>query len=152
MKKSLEEIKAEVTILDRTKNILKDKAGDVNDFLKDLEKKKGITGYSKVEDQIQDASELKEKIDNAKSQSMEVLTGLIQKIDAEVKEKKQKLAPEIKRLRTLRNKFSDIEVDYNEKKRQYDSVQGSLDNEKERLDKDIGHHVGEYKESEGKFH
>jgi len=48
------------------------------------------------------------------------------------------LAPEIKRLRTLRNKFSDIEVEYNEKKRQFDSVQGNLDTEKERLDKDIG--------------
>ena len=42
MKKSLEEIKAEVTVLDRTKQILKEKAGDVDDFLRDLEKKKGI--------------------------------------------------------------------------------------------------------------
>lgn len=50
MKKSLDEIKAEVTVLDRTKAILKDKAGDVDHLLKDLEKKKGIQGYSQVED------------------------------------------------------------------------------------------------------
>lgn len=42
MKKALDEIKSEVTILDRTKQILKEKAGDVDDFLRDLEKKKGI--------------------------------------------------------------------------------------------------------------
>ena len=53
MKKVLTEIKAEVTVLDRTKQILKDRAGDVDDLMSQLEKKKGIQGYSKVEDQIQ---------------------------------------------------------------------------------------------------
>ena len=46
----MEEIKAEVKILEGTKEILKSRAGNVEDFLKDLEKKKGITGYSSVED------------------------------------------------------------------------------------------------------
>jgi len=50
MKKALDEIKSEVTVLDRTKQILKERAGDVDDLLRDLEKKKGITGYSSVED------------------------------------------------------------------------------------------------------
>ena len=50
MKKTLDEIKAEVTVLDRTKQILKERAGDVDDFLKGLEKQKGISGYSAVED------------------------------------------------------------------------------------------------------
>jgi intraflagellar transport protein 81 len=50
MKKSLDEVKSEVTVLDRTKQILKDRAGDVDDLLRDLEKKKGIAGYSNVED------------------------------------------------------------------------------------------------------
>jgi hypothetical protein len=43
-----------------------------------LERKKGIAGYSKVEDDIQGVSELKEKLDNAKSQSLQDLTALIQ--------------------------------------------------------------------------
>ena len=67
MKKALDEIKSEVTVLDRTKSILKEKAGDVDEFLRDLEKKKGIQGYSEVEGKIQDVSELKEKLDNVKS-------------------------------------------------------------------------------------
>jgi intraflagellar transport protein 81 len=95
---------------------------------------------------------LKEKLDNVKSQSLQDLTALINRIEVEVKEKKQKLAPEIKRLRTLRNKFAEIEVEYNERKRNYDAVQSTLDQEKERLDKDMGHNLNEYKESEGKFH
>ena len=77
MKKVLTEIKAEVTVLDRTKQILKERAVDVDELMNQLEKKKGIQGYSKVEDQIQGVSELKEKLDNAKSQSMQDLTALI---------------------------------------------------------------------------
>ena len=65
---------------------------------------------------------MKEKLDNAKSQSMQELTALVSKIDSEVKEKKQRLAPEIKKLRTLRNKFGEIEQEFNEQKRNYDAV------------------------------
>jgi intraflagellar transport protein 81 len=56
---------------------LKSRAGNVDEFLRDLEKKKGITGYSSVEDQIQGVSELKEQLDNNKSQSMQELTLLV---------------------------------------------------------------------------
>lgn len=67
MKKVLDEIKSEVTVLNRTKQILKSRAEGVDDLLKQLEKKHNITGYSNVEDQIQGVSELKEQLDNQKS-------------------------------------------------------------------------------------
>ena len=62
------------------------------------------------------------------------------------------MAPEIKRLRTLRNKFTEIEQDYNEKKRNYDGVSNNIESEKERLDKDMGNQVREYTEHESKLH
>ena len=57
MKKVLGEIKAEVTVLSRTENILKSRAGDIDDLLKNLEKQKGISGYGNVLGDIQKASE-----------------------------------------------------------------------------------------------
>jgi hypothetical protein len=33
-------------VLDRTKQILKERAGDVDDLLRDLERKKGVAGFS----------------------------------------------------------------------------------------------------------
>ena len=83
---------------------------------------------------------------------MQDLTALIAQIDNEVKDKKTRLAPEIKKLRTLRNKFTEIESEYNEKKRNYDAAQSQVDVEKERLEKDMGHQLHEYKENETKFH
>ena len=49
MKKELEEIRSELNILFRTQQILKSMAGDVDQLLKDLERKKGIQGYTDVE-------------------------------------------------------------------------------------------------------
>lgn len=48
MKKILGEIKAEVNVLSRTENILKSRADNLEEFMKDLEKKKGISGYTNV--------------------------------------------------------------------------------------------------------
>jgi chromosome segregation ATPase len=69
---------------------------------------------------------VKEKLDNAKSQSMQELTELINRIENELKAKKQSLAPEIKRLRVLRNEHSEIEVEWNERKRKYEGVQNDI--------------------------
>lgn len=43
-------------------------------------------------------------------------------IENEVKDKKQKLAPEIKKLRGFRQKFTELEAFYNDKKKQFDAV------------------------------
>ena len=44
-----------------------------------------------------------------------------------MKDKKQKLAPEIKKLRGFRQKYADNEAIYNEKKKQYENVVQNLD-------------------------
>jgi len=52
MNKVLSEIKAEVTLLSRTEQILKSRAENLDEFMRDLEKKKGISGYTNVQDQL----------------------------------------------------------------------------------------------------
>lgn len=76
----------------------------------------------------------------------------MQQIENEVKEKKNKLAPGIKKLRTLRQKMSDIEEVYNAKKKNYDAMCSNMEGEKEMITKEMGHMFNEYKESESKFH
>jgi len=122
MKKVLDEIKAEVTILSRTENILKSRAENLEDFLKSLEREKGIVGFSNVQDRIQGISEANEILNNKKDQTLQEITQIVMQIESEVKDKKQKLAPEIKKLRGFRQKYTDLETIYNEKKKQYDAV------------------------------
>ena len=152
MKKVLGEIKAEVTVLARTQAILKSRAENYDEFLQDLEKKKGIGGYTGVEEGIKKVSVAKEEIDSRKDQTLQEITGIVEQIENEVKNKKQKLAPEIKKLRALRQKVADLEAIYNEKKKQYDNIAMNLDQEKVRLEEDVKALFDEYKSEETKFH
>lgn len=122
MKKILGEIKAEVNVLDRTEQILKSRADNLDDFMKSLEKKKGIAGYDKVETKLVGVSEDKEKLDSAKDQTLQEITKIVQDFEAQLKDRKAQLAPHIKNLRTLRQTIGDLEPDYNEKKRQFDNI------------------------------
>ena len=70
MKKVLGEIKAEVTVLSRTKSLLEGRAENLGTFMQDLERKQGIQGYSQIEDQIQGVSNQKEMLDNQKDQTL----------------------------------------------------------------------------------
>jgi intraflagellar transport protein 81 len=70
MKKVLGEIKAEVTVLSRTENILKSRAENLDEFLKSLEKEKGILGFSNVQDKIQGISEVNEVLNNKKDSTL----------------------------------------------------------------------------------
>jgi len=76
----------------------------------------------------------------------------VQQIEQEVKEKKTKLAPGIKKLRTLRQKMTDIEEEYAAKKKDYDAVVDKMEIEKDQITKEMGSQFQEYKESESKFH
>lgn len=133
MVKALDEIKSEVSVLFRTQTILKSRAENVDEFMADLEKKKGIVGYSKIDEQIQGVSEMKEQLDNAKSQSLVELTQLVAQIEEQVKDQKTKLAPDIKKMRSIRQRMSEMETEYNEKKKKYDLIVGQLEQEKERI-------------------
>ncbi len=77
MKKVLGEIKGEVTVLTRTEQILKSRADNLDEFMKKLEKSKGITGYSNVESTINDVSEQKEVLDNRKDSTLQEITKVV---------------------------------------------------------------------------
>jgi len=95
MKKVLGEIKSEVTVLTRTRSILESRAEDLGDFMKNLERKQGISGYADIEDKIQGVSNQKELLDNAKDETLQEITETVRQIEQEVKDRKQHLAPEI---------------------------------------------------------
>ncbi len=62
------------------------------------------------------------------------------------------MAPNIKRLRNLRQTFMDFEAGYNEKKKNYDNLVMNLDHDKNKLDQDVKTNFEEYKQEETKYH
>lgn len=152
MKKVLGEIKAEVTVLSRTEQILKSRAENLEEFMKGLEKQKGISGYTDVNSQIQGISQANQLLNNKKEETLQEITQVVVQIENEVKDKKQKLAPEIKKLRGFRQKYTDLETIYNEKKKSYDAVVQNLDQEKNKLEEEVRTLFEDYKTEETRYH
>ena len=70
MKKILAEIKAEVTVLQRTDQILKSRCENLDEFMQALEKKRGISGYTQVQEQIQGISKANAVLNNKKEETL----------------------------------------------------------------------------------
>ena len=108
-KQQLSEIKTEVNVLNRTKTILQGRTENLAEFMKELEKSKGISGYSNVEEQIQGVSNQKELLDNEKDQTLQEITETVRQIQEEVANRKKSLAPSIRELRELREETGSLD-------------------------------------------
>ena len=73
-------------------------------------------------------------------------------IESQLKEKKAKLAPQIKQLRAYRQKYNEMEVIYGEKKRAYDNTVMNLEQEKNKLEAEANKLWEDYKSEETKYH
>ena len=105
-----------------------------------------------IEDQIQGASSAKEVYDSQKDQTLQEMTAIVQQIELEIKERKKDLAPEINKLRGLRQQMTEVEQDYNDRKKEYDQMSESLDQEKEKLDSDVRTNFNDYRKDERTYH
>ena len=66
-------------------------------------------------------SEQKAEVDEVKGKTLEEISAVVEQINTQITSRKQKLAPQIKELRTLRTKFQELETEYLEKKGLYDN-------------------------------
>lgn len=82
MKRELEEIRSELNILSRTEDLLKSRAGDIDDFLRNLERQKGIQGYTDIYSKEVDIAKQKKNLDMAKEKTMEELSKMNDAIEA----------------------------------------------------------------------
>lgn len=152
MKKQLEEIRSELAILTRTEQILKNKAEMNDELIQKLEEQKGIAGYSKIEEEMEHVARDRQKIDEMKAGSLQELTKVVQNIEAQLKEKKAKLAPQIKQLRSYRKKYEEKEGDYLKYKKSYENTLMSFEADKKNLEEETNKLWNEYKEEETKYH
>lgn len=70
MKKVLGEIKSEVTVLGRTESILKSRADNLDEFMRDLEKSRGITGITDVQNNLVHVSETNQLLNSKKEETL----------------------------------------------------------------------------------
>ncbi|CAE8622461.1 unnamed protein product, partial [Polarella glacialis] len=116
LKAELSELRHEVAVLLRTEQILQAKDPTP-------------VGLRETEAMLEKASVEKSQVDKAKGKTLDEISAIVQKINSQLKEKKNKLAPQIKALRSVRQNFQQVEVKYLEKKNIYDQAKSSVDSD-----------------------
>jgi intraflagellar transport protein 81 len=136
-KAELAEIRQEVAVLSRTEQILAHRARQHEVDVEKLEASKGIAGYVDTEQELNTVSDKKAEIDMAKGQTLNEISKIVEEINHQIRMKKDKLAPQIKVLRKVRQEYTTVEQDFLQKKGIYDTQKLHYDGEIARLSQEL---------------
>ncbi|CEG42166.1 uncharacterized protein PHALS_12463 [Plasmopara halstedii] len=136
VKAELAELAAESVVLHRTEQLLKSKDADLEGFLRDLERQKGVSGFFSTQEKIDDVSVQNARVNALKGETLEEISRVVTNINQALKERKNQLAPQIKELRTVRQRYQEMEQIYLERKSQYDQTAVGLEAERLKLEQE----------------
>lgn len=152
LKADLAAVERETVILNRTEQILKGQADNVQEVLDKLEAKAGISGHSKTLDKLEEVSQQKKDIDSVKADTLEEISKIVTDLNVAIKTRKNKLAPQIKELRSVRQQFQELEHIYLQHKSNYDNVAVGLESERLKLEEECDAAQNDCVREESRFH
>nr|XP_020138547.1 intraflagellar transport protein 81 homolog isoform X5 [Microcebus murinus] len=146
------EFKAEFGLLQRTEELLKQRHKNIQHQLQTIEEKKGISGYSYTQEELERVSALKSEVDEMKGRTLDDMSEMVKKLNSLVSEKKSALAPVLKELRQLRQKCQELTQECDEKKSQYDSCAAGLESNRSKLEQEVRGLREECLQEESRYH
>ncbi|KAL2767822.1 intraflagellar transport protein 81-like protein isoform 1 [Daubentonia madagascariensis] len=146
------EFKAEFGLLQRTEELLKQRHDNIQHQLQTIEEKKGVSGYSYTQEELERVSALKSEVDEVKGRTLDGMSEMVKKLNSLVSEKKSALAPVIKELRQLRQKCQELTQECDEKKSQYDSCAAGLESNRSKLEQEVRGLREECLQEESRYH
>jgi len=152
MREELAGLRAELVVLQRTEQILKSRHKNLDDFLSDLEKKKGVEGYRDTQRALIEMSEKAAEVDQMKGSTLEEISTMVEMIGREFRTKQSQLQPLIQDLKTARQEYMDVESEYLDKKSTYDKVAVGLEMEKTTLEKECDTTQDDCLREESRYH
>lgn len=152
MRDELSAVRAELVTLQRTEQILKSRHKNLDEFLGELEQKRGVTGFRDTQRSLVEMAEKTAEVDQMKGATLEQISAMVEQIGREFKQKQQLLQPLMVELKALRQQHMDIESQYLDRKSNYDKVAVGLEMEKQTLERECDSFQEECLREESRFH
>lgn len=106
----MSDIEGELSVLERTIDILSNQERDIMREVNEIERAKGVQGFTETQASLEKISEAKSAIDEEKGSMLEEISRTVTEINQAIKDRKSHLAPQIQELRKLRQQFLDLEA------------------------------------------
>lgn len=139
LKGELNELRSENAVLSRTMQTLQSKDPTP-------------AGMQEVEQQLEKASVEKASVDKHKGKTLDEISTIVTQINNQLRDKKNRLAPQIKALRSTRQNFQVVEAKHIEKKGVYDGAKCSMEADLKRIAGDVNRLETETQEAEKSYH
>jgi len=139
LKGELNELRSENAVLSRTMQTLQSKDPTP-------------AGMQEVEQQLEKASVEKASVDKHKGKTLDEISTIVTQINNQLRDKKNRLAPQIKALRSTRQNFQVVEAKHMEKKGVYDGAKCSMEADLKRIAGDVNRLETETQEAEKSYH
>ncbi|XP_077318116.1 intraflagellar transport protein 81 homolog [Lithobates pipiens] len=151
-RQELADLAAECGVLQRTEQILKQRHDSFQQQLQAIEQKRGISGYTDTQEELERLSVLKNEVDEMKGRTLDDMSEMVKKLNTMIADKKSALAPVIKELRPLRQQCQELTQEHDEKKAQYDSCAAGLESNCSKLEQEVRGLQEECSQGESQYH
>jgi intraflagellar transport protein 81 len=151
IKNYLSDLKSEMGVLSRTKDILMSKDSSCSTFVAEFEAK-GMIEPKAAGEKLEDISQKKQEIEQMKGNTLQELTKVIAEMSVQLQERRTKLAPLVKELRGLRSVFQEVESEHMEKKREYDTLMLQIENERGKTELEKRAYREDWQREEARWH
>lgn len=152
MRDEISSLRNELVILQRTEQILKSRDKNLDDFLTELERKKGVEGVRETQRQLAEMSEKTAEVDQLKGATLEEISAMVEQIGREFKNKQIQLQPMMTELKSLRQEYMEVETKHAECKSTYDKVAIGLEMDKQALERECDAFQEECLREESRYH
>jgi len=152
MREQLSQVRAELVVLQRTEQILKSRHKNIDEFLADMEKRKGVSGYRDTQKALVEMTEKAAEVDLMKGATLDQISSMVEQINREFRSKQVQLKPLIDELKQVRQEYLDLESEYMERKASYDKVAIGLELEKQGMEQECDNFQEECLREESRFH
>eukprot|EP01028_Stygiella_incarcerata_P010478 TRINITY_DN5441_c1_g1_i1.p1 TRINITY_DN5441_c1_g1~~TRINITY_DN5441_c1_g1_i1.p1 ORF type:complete len:865 (-),score=327.79 TRINITY_DN5441_c1_g1_i1:195-2462(-) len=137
LKSQLGEYQAELDTLRRTESIVQERLAHVKAKVRSLASERGVDGFQETQESIEEVSAEKGAVDMEKGKTLEEISKLVTEINETVQQKKNELAPEIVKLRALRDEHKRVEAKHEEMRDTFQSVMTGLESELAMAEQDV---------------
>ena len=151
-KSELSKLRAEFGVLSRTEEILKSRDENVEELLKFLEEREGVTGYRKTQDTLEKVSSMKSEVDEKKEEMLKEMSKRVEQMKRAIEDKKVTLAPLIRDVRPLRQEHQKLLATHTELKYTYDNLAAGFQTNRVQVEQEVRQLWEECVAEESRFH
>ncbi|UJR34150.1 hypothetical protein I4U23_021557 [Adineta vaga] len=151
-RQELNDMTAELQLLKRTEEILKEQVDQIKSRMGMEERKQGIEGYFSTQERLEELSTMKMEQDELKGKTLDEITGLIKTLNSRISSKKAELDPILKEVKPLRAKIQELRNEYEAKKSKYDALNANFESSRSTLESEVRGFYEEQYAQESRFH